>query len=384
MIIESINIYNLKIPFSRTIKHRLYTRDVTESIVVVIQDTNGNQGVGEGTPREYVTGETLGKSLLAAKLFSKAILGQPCETINELFALLIGVGDSDAVDKHPAAFCAIETALLDLWARVENRLIYQLFDQIPNNRVLSYSGVIPSIDKEQVFLKYVGLVRKLKLTSLKIKVVDLESGLAQLAILREQLGSDIEIRVDANAAFTADTAIQFIHGAKPINLSAIEQPVAKNDLEGLKKVSAHSDIPVIADESMYTSKGPYYLIDNGICHGLNIRLSSCGGFRKAYQIYQQATLKQMTTVVGAHVGETAVLSFAGRNLAMICEDAKYLEGSFSTYVIQEDLVEEDISFGSGGMVPVLNRSGLGIEINRSAIVKWSECFATLSVADSHP
>ena len=384
MIIESINIYNLKIPFYRTIKHRLYTRDVTESIVVVIQDTNGNQGVGEGTPREYVTGETLGKSLLAAKLFSKAILGQPCETINELFALLIGVGDSDAVDKHPAAFCAIETALLDLWARVENRLIYQLFDQIPNNRVLSYSGVIPSIDKEQVFLKYVGLVRKLKLTSLKIKVVDLESGLAQLAILREQLGSDIEIRVDANAAFTADTAIQFIHGAKPINLSAIEQPVAKNDLEGLKKVSAHSDIPVIADESMYTSKGPYYLIDNGICHGLNIRLSSCGGFRKAYQIYQQATLKQMTTVVGAHVGETAVLSFAGRNLAMICEDAKYLEGSFSTYVIQEDLVEEDISFGSGGMVPVLNRSGLGIEINRSAIVKWSECFATLSVADSHP
>ena len=123
------------------------------------------------------------------------------------------------VDKHPAAFCAIETALLDLWARVENRPIYQLFDQIPNNRVLSYSGVIPSIDKEQAFLKYVGLVRKLKLTSLKIKVVDLESGLAQLAILREQLGSDIEIRVDANAAFTADTAIQFIHGAKPSSIS---------------------------------------------------------------------------------------------------------------------------------------------------------------------
>lgn len=383
MIIESINIYNLKIPFSRTIKHRLYTRDVTESIVVVIQDSNGNQGVGEGTPREYVTGETLGKSLMSARLFSKAILDQPYETINELSALLIGVGDSDVVDKHPAAFCAIETALLDLWARVENRPIYQLFDQIPNNRVLSYSGVIPSIDKEQAFLKYVGLVRKLKLTSLKIKVVDLESGLAQLAILREQLGSDIEIRVDANAAFTADTAIQFIQGAKPFNLSAIEQPVAKNDLEGLKKVSEHSDIPVIADESMYTSKGPYYLIDNGICHGLNIRLSSCGGFRKAYQIYQQATLKQMTTVVGAHVGETAILSFAGRNLAMICEDAKYLEGSFSTYVIQEDLVEEDISFGSGGMVPVLNRPGLGIEINPSAIEKWSERFASLSVADSH-
>ncbi len=70
---------------------------------------------------------------------------------------------------------------------------------------------------------------------------------------------------------------------------------------------------------------------------------------------------------------------------MIFDDlgTRYLEGSFSTYVIQEDLVEEDISFGSGGMVPVLNRSGLGIEINPSAIEKWSERFATLSVAGSH-
>ena len=383
MIIHNINIYNLKIPFSRTIKHRLYTRNATESIVVVIQDNNDNQGMGEGTPREYVTGETLEKSLMAARRISKAILGQPFETINELYALLKEVGDSDVADMHPAAFCAIETALLDLWSGVENRPIYQLFDDFSNQRVLSYSGVIPSTDREQEFLKYVGLVRKLKLTSLKIKVVDLDSGLSQLAVLREQLGSDIEIRVDANAAFTADTAIQFIHSAKPINLSAIEQPVPKNDLAGLKRVSAHSNIPIIADESMYTSKGPFYLIDNDICHGLNIRLSSCGGFRKAYQIYQRARLKQMTIVVGAHVGETAILSFAGRNLAMICKDAKYLEGSFSKYVIQEDLVDEDISFGSGGMVPVVNRCGLGIEIKHSAIEKWSDRFASLSVADSH-
>ncbi len=380
MIIKKINIYKLKIPFSRTIEHRLYTRNVTESIVVVVLDNYGNQGVGEGTPRGYVTGETLKKCLMAARLLSKAILDQPFDTIGELHALLKDMGDSDVSDRHPAACCALETALLDLWARGEDRPIYQLFDQFPNSRVLSYSGVIPYTNKEQAFLKYVGLVRKLNLTSLKLKVVDLDSGLSQLTTIRNQLGSDIEIRVDANTAFTADTAIQFIHHARPIKLSAIEQPVCKDDLVGLKKVSDYSDIPIIADESMYTSKGPFYLIDNDICHGLNIRLSSCGGFRKAYQIYQRARSKQMTIVVGAHVGETAILSFAGRNLAMICQDAQYLEGSFSTYVIQEDLVEEDISFGSGGMVPAVNRSGIGIEIKTSAIERWSERFDSLSVA----
>lgn len=383
MNINHINIYNLKIPFSRTIKHSLYTRNVTESIVVVIRDNNDNQGMGEGTPRDYVTGESLSKSLKAAESIANKILNQSFETNNELNALLKDIGDSEIACKHPAAFCAVETALLDLLARAEKKPLYHLFECTCHKSQLIYSGVIPAINNQQEFLQYIRLVRKLGLTSLKIKVVDLDSGLSQLKIIREELGLDIEIRVDANAAFSADTAIQFIDSAKSINLCAIEQPVPKNDLAGLKDVSVNSQIPIIADESMYTPKGPFYLIDNEVCHGLNIRLSSCGGFRKAYQIYQRAKLKQMMIVVGAHVGETAILSFAGRNLAMICPDAEYLEGSFSKYVIQEDLVEEDISFGSGGMAPVVNRSGLGIEIEQSAIEKWSDLFASLSAVDGH-
>ena len=377
MIIENIKIYNLRIPFSRTIKHSLYTRNVTESIIVVIQDNNGNQGMGEGTPREYVTGESLDKSLMASELISKAILKNPFETINDLTALLKDGGYSEIIDNNPAAYCAVETALLDLCAKVEKKPIYHLFGDCSSKRVLSYSGVIPSINRKQEFLKYIELVRKLKLTSLKIKVINIESGISQLKIIREELGNEIDIRVDANAAFTAATAMDFINRARPIHLSLIEQPVSKNDLSGLKKVSENSEIPIIADESMYTSKGPFYLIDNDICHGLNIRLSSCGGFHKAHHIYQQAKLKNMTIVLGAHVGETAILSFAGRNFAMICDDAQYLEGSFSKYVLKEDLVDTDISFGSGGMVPIPKNSGLGIEIKNSAIEKWSNLYATL-------
>lgn len=133
---------------------------------------------------------------------------------------------------------------------------------------------------------------------------------------------------------------------------------------------------------MYTSRGPFYLIDNNICHGLNIRLSGCGGFQKAYNIYQQATLKNMTVVLGAHVGETAILSFAGRNLAIMCQEAKYLEGSFSKYVLKEDLVNEDISFGPGGVVPVPTGPGLGIEIETPAIENWSELYASMGLTGS--
>jgi muconate cycloisomerase len=381
MNIERILIYNLKIPFCRTIRHSLYTRRMTESLIVVMMDNQGNLGMGEGTPREYVTGERLNASLIAAKRLSKALFNRKYATVNELTDHLKDVGDGELAKMNPAAFCAVETALLDLWSRVQNCSVCRLFTESVVRDEIVYSGVIPSIEKEDAFLNYVGLVKQLRLSSLKLKVTDASLGLSQLKTIRRKLSADIALRVDANAAFSADAAIQFIHAARPLKLAAIEQPVPKDDLSGLKAVAASSDVPVIADESMYTPRGPFHLIDHDICHGLNIRLSSCGGFQNAHQIYRQARSKNMLIVLGAHVGETAILSYAGRNLALMCPSAHFFEGSFSKYVIREDLVEDDISFGAGGIAAIPAGPGLGIEIDLTAIEKWSTRFASLSPQD---
>ncbi len=378
MKIHRISIYDLNIPFARPIRHHLYSRTETQSIIVVVQDQSGNKGVGEGTPREYVTGEKFDQSLIAAKALSQRMCGRNIGSSNELFALLHELGDADMAIKNPAALCAVETALIDIWTRVEQKTLYYLYITHHKMKSLTYSGVIPSIRSENKFSTYIELVKKLKLTALKLKVIDIESSIAQLKTIRKMLGGDIRIRVDANCAFSVDSAMAFIKAAHRVHLSAIEQPVAKYDLNGLKKVSEYSDIPIIADESMYTPKGPHYLIENDMCHGLNIRLSSCGGFQKAYAIYQQARLKHMMVVLGAHVGETAILSFAGRNLAVMCPEAAYLEGSFSKYVLKEDLVNKEVSFGLRGIVPVPIDAGLGIEIETAAIERWSQLFASIS------
>jgi len=379
MIIETIDIYNLEIPFVRPVRHSLFSRTTTESLVVVLRDRDGCCGYGEGTPRTYVTGEQLAGSLSAAATLSEDLLGAPCKTLGELTERLDGIGTPDVIAAHPAAFCALETAALDLWSRRQNQPIHRLFNPGFDTRDLIYSGVIPAVEQEGSFLKYVSLVQQLGLRSIKLKVSDPEKGIAQVEHLRSLLGGEIDIRIDANAAFSADTAIQFARRAKRFDVCAMEQPVAKDDLAGLKRVSANSDIPIIADESMYTKKGPLYLIENGICHGLNIRLSSCGGFRRAMDIYRQARSKNMVTMLGAHVGETAILSLAGRNLAVLMQAAKYLEGSFSRYVLKEDLVAADVAFGSGGAALIPTKPGLGVEIQHPAIEKWSQRYASLSM-----
>lgn len=378
MKVNRIAINSLKIPFSRNVRHRLHTRRETESIVLTIRDSEGMSGFGEGTPRNYVTGESLEHSLLAARALAERVVGQEIGSRDALFTWLTTIGRSDIADTHPAAFCAIETALLDLWARLERQTLYRLFDSDCTTDRLYFSGVIPFLSREDVFLQTVKLVQQLNLPALKLKVVDRQSGIAQLRRIRSVLGQDVDIRVDANCAFTPQAAMAFIEQAKPMKLSAIEQPVAKEDLDGLKTVSAASEIPIIADESMYTTRGPQYLIENHICDGLNIRLSSCGGFLKAYDIYQRAISRKMMVVLGSHVGESAILSFAGRHLAMLCPKATYLEGSFSKYVLKADLVDVDVSFGLNGEAPIPTGAGLGIAIDPALIAKWSVPFAVVN------
>ena len=378
MRVEEVIVRRLKIPFSINVKHHLHSRNETESIILDIRGHDENVGLGEGTPREYVTGETLDGCLRAAVVLARQVVGRRFDSFDALLAQLGTLGHREEALRNPAAFCAVETALLDLWTRSAQLTLYRAFTGNRETGSLLYSGIIPFVRREEALLQYIELMKRLNPTSLKVKVVDTESGIAQLKLIRSKLGRDIDIRVDANCAFSTRGAVSFLRQARSINLSAIEQPTAKDDLAGLKTVSTFSDIPVVADESMYTQKGTHYLIENHVCHGLNIRLSSCGGFTKALQIYKAARSKQMLVVLGAHVGETAIVSFAGRHLAMMCPEAKYREGSFSTYVLKEDLVSEDISPGPGGTVPVPSAAGLGIDVDPSMIDRWSIPYAVLN------
>jgi len=378
MRIDKIKIYDLKIPFRRRITHALYTREYTEAIVIISHDNKGNKGYGEGTPRKFVTGETLNECLIGANELSLEIIGKEISSFDEMKYFFAALWRKKKGRLHPAAFCAVELALFDLWARKEKIPLWRLFAEIPASDVLIYSGIVPYFKNETDLLKFLNIAKEIKFKLIKVKIIDKESGLSHLQLIRQKLGKDIDIRVDANAALNVIDAISFIKEAKRYKISALEQPVAKDDLKALKKVSQSSDIPIIADESMYTSYGPSFLIENQICHGLNIRLSSCGGFQNAINIWEQARSREMLCMIGAHVGETGILSLAGRNLAATCSDIKYIEGSYSTIVLEEDLVKENVFFFSEGNAPVPTEAGLGITVEEAAIKKLLVPYATVA------
>lgn len=360
MIVKRVDIWHLKLAFLSPIKHNLATYEGSENIVVKVTTANGLAGYGEGVPRPFVTGETLDGSLA----FLKEVLGPAAFQLTAaspktLMAHLASSFQGLQAVNYPAAFCAMEMALLDAAGRTWDKPVVDLIGSRSNERVI-YSAVLPMVPEAQMAY-LLDLIKANHIRFLKLKV-GAETDLEMLKIVREKLGWDIDLRVDANSAWTAAEAIERLIEMKPYQISAVEQPVVKEDFEGLKKVGDALGLPIIADESLCSEADARRLIDLKACQIFNLRLSKCGGFGQALRMQQMAEKAGVLCQLGCHVGETSILSAAGRHFALSVPNLVYVEGSFSPFLLTRDPVTAPVAFAYEGIGPALPGPGLGVEV----------------------
>ncbi len=345
-------------------------------MILALQDESGQYGYGEGTPRHYVTGETLEGCLGAAEELGRQIVSRGrIETFGELLTVLRRLGEQSLFAEHPSAFCAGEIACLDLWGRLTGTPLAALFDPSCSTAPVTYSAVLPQVTAD-VYEQLLELTARHTMEYVKIKV-GTNDDLARIKRARERLGATVDIRLDANGAFDVAGALVLLHGAARHRISAIEQPVPKDDIEGLREVAQGDGALVIADESMCTRQDAERLIASDACGGFSVRLAKCGGFVKSREIIQLAASHGIAVQIGCHVGETAILSAAGRHLAALCPGYRYLEGALSRFVLEEDISTTAVEFGAGGRAPFLPGPGLGIDIDPERFARHAIPVASL-------
>ena len=365
MIVKKLDIWHLRLGFQSPIKHNLATYEGSDNIVLGVTTDDGITGFGEGVPRAFVTGEVLSDSLsFLREVLGPAILAGVGHSPQELLKILENLYQHAQAQRHPAAFCALETALLDAAGRTWNMPVAELIG--PKLRTsLEYSAVIPLMSPE-LMRHLLRMVKMNHMRFVKLKV-GTDADLETLRLARDELGYDVDIRVDANSAWTPSEAIARLQEMQPYRISAVEQPVAKADFAGLKQVSEAVQIPVIADESLCNEDDARRLIDLKACRIFNIRLSKCGGLGAATRIRQMAEAAGILCQLGCHVGETSILSAAGRHFALTAPHLSYVEGSFSPLLLERDVVLHPVVFNSGGMAYELPGPGLGVEVLESAL-----------------
>jgi L-alanine-DL-glutamate epimerase-like enolase superfamily enzyme len=212
----------------------------------------------------------------------------------------------------------------------------------------------------------------------KIKVGDdLDRELETLAILRRLLGPTVDLRVDANCGWTVDEAFAAIERMRAYGVSAIEQPVAADDLAGLVRLTAEVPETIVVDESLRTVEEAEKLVEAGACNAFNIRVSKCGGLLASMRIARIAQAAGLDIVVGAQVGESGLLSAAGRHLAAAIGSPRYVEGSGGSLLLKEDLTAERVLPGYGGWARTPDGPGLGVRVRPDVLERHTASSRTI-------
>jgi L-alanine-DL-glutamate epimerase-like enolase superfamily enzyme len=368
MRLTQLDVLEVQFPFRVAFGHAHTSRKSSVNVLVRIQTDQGVVGFGECVPRDYVTGETpSGAASLILERLGPALLGCQIQRFEQAPQLLSDVFSVvDGSEPSGAARCAVELAVLDASGQTFGRSVGELLGRRVRQQV-TYSGVLPLLREPLLFLAAIAH-RVYGVNVVKLKVGrSLAEDLQNLRILRTVLGPKADLRVDANCAWQPDEAVQAIQAMQRYRIQVVEQPVGKDDFDGLKRVSDAVEVPVMADESLCTVEDARRLADGRMVDMFNIRVSKCGGLLAARQIAEIASTAGLTCQMGAHPGESAILSAAGRQFAATTANLRYFEGSTGTILLKQDIANASVAPGWGGLAPALDGPGLGVRIDEAKL-----------------
>lgn len=376
--LESIETYSYPVPFRTVFRHASASRAHAENIVVAVRNADGVVGYGEGCPRQYVTGEDVGSAVSFVDRVRRDVL----DAIGDPASLTRWIADRrDDIDRNPAAFCALELALLDLFGKIEHRPVEDLIG-LPS---LEHPAVYSAVLGDAPWLIYrMQLWRYLKagFRDFKIKLSGSPTrDRRKLAPFRrasraKSVGAPV-CRVDANNLWqTADEAIRHLQ-ALDSRFVGVEEPLRPGDLSGCRQVAEACDTRVILDESA-ARLADIERLDDPSTWIVNVRVSKMGGLIRAAECIRAASACGVGIIVGAQVGETSILTRAG--LAAISAagaDLIAAEGGFGTHLLQRDIVARPVMFGDGGVLDPADHAfagapGLGLDIDRGGLEDFRE------------
>jgi muconate cycloisomerase len=203
---------------------------------------------------------------------------------------------------------------------------------------------------------------------LKIKVaIAGQDDVDRVGAIRRRVGPRMDLRIDANEAWTPNNVRARILELKPFNITSVEQPIPHEEVAVLREVRRDVGVPIMLDESLCGRIDAERAVDGETCDLFNLRLSKCGGFIASLRLAQFAKKQRLGYQLGCQIGETAILSAAGRHFACSVRDIRYLEGSYDKHLVRENLATGDITFAWGGWAPALAGPGLGITVDPVAL-----------------
>lgn len=294
MRIKDIQVGSISLPLTRPFKTALRTVDAVDDVVVRVISDDGLVGYGEAPPTAVITGDTRGSILAAVEEYIRpSLLGMDVMDLEGIMAKLHGCLVHNTTPK-----AAVDMAVYDLWGKAQGKPLFQLLggarERFQTDLTISVNPVEEMVADS---LDAVGQgFRILKLKVGREGLADVE----RIAAIRQAVGPDVLLRVDANQGWTAEQSVAVITALEDrgLDIELVEQPVAAHDLEGLKFVHDRVSTPILADEAVFSPYDARRLLDMEAADLINIKLMKTGGIYKALEICRLAREYQVECMIG--------------------------------------------------------------------------------------
>ena len=294
MKITGVRLGKISVPLRVPFKTALRSVSSVEDVIVEVYTDTGAVGYGEAPPTGAITGDTTGAILGALQdHIIKTVVGRDVDEFEDLMQVL-----NKCIVGNTSAKAAMDMALWDLYGQLYRIPVYKLMG---GSRKEIITDITISVnDPEEMARDAVDAVRR-GYDTLKIKVgAHPELDVARLTAVRQAIGNDTRIRIDANQGWEPKQAVRLLNQMqeKGLDIEFVEQPVKAHDIDGLKYVTERSYVPVLADESVFSPEDAVRIMQTGAADLVNIKLMKCGGLYNALKIVSAAEVYGVECMIG--------------------------------------------------------------------------------------
>lgn len=363
--IAKIDVFKLNVGITSPFRVALGVIDHCENILVRIESSDGIYGLGEGAPASFITGETQAIAFEAARDMARLLVGKDATAIEDRLREL-----DEFLTHNSSTKCAFDVALYDLLAKRVGLPLYALL--AGSNREIHTDNTV-GIDDPALMARQALEIAASGFGAVKVKLgTNRVDDVARIRLIREAVGEEVILRIDANQGWDKTTAILTLQELAHFGIQYCEEPVAHWNIDALRQVRAESPIPIMADESISDHHDAFRLASIGACDYFNIKLAKSGGIHKALKINAVAESAGMRCMVGC-MFETRLALGAAAHLMSARPNITFanLDGAF---FLAEDPVFGGITF-EGSRIVLPDSPGHGADID-PGFLKEMEVYST--------
>ena len=343
---------DISIPLKRAFKTAVRSAGHVCSVIARIE-AEGLIGFGEAAETPAITGETIGGIRHAISNFiAPAIIGRDLSDFEELMSAL-----KSSINENPSAKACVDMALYSLRAQSLSMPLWRLLGgarrRIETDITVSMDSPERMADSGRIAVSEGYRILKLKVGS----PGDLD--VKRVAQVREAVGDAVAIRVDANQGWSAKQAVRIIRTLEDMGLNPeiIEQPTLAGDIDSLAFVNQNVHTPILADESVRSSRDASEILFRRAADCVNVKLMKCGGIHEALKIIAACEAFGADVMMGSML-EGGLASSAAAHLACGAL-AVSMADLDSRALVAEDPFEGGPIF-SGGDITMSDTYGIGV------------------------